>query len=262
MSRRRSTMSPAAKNLIVIGIVAVVVIIGVIGVMLLPGISMPSMPFGKDKEEEQVVEVDNVSSDISAKLGQGTALSFGAPASSNKPVIAVVGDPEVLSRSGKIINGKPSDLMNAINRSQVTFYYYPVSETKKTSTDSITRASICRIGAEKTSTGIFTLTGIVSNGDKMTGSEDVKKVSSMMKMSKDVKCPVKTNQASTQTALNAEFFAEHFGLGRDGNGNTAIVVDDEVITNPDALPDDWAKQVLNGIPLREIVGADGASDNN
>ena len=258
MSRRKSSTfsQPWMKNsLVILAIIAVVA--GVVFALLQTGIkdSLPFVNASKNEEEqEELAPPENVSSDIVSRLSEGTALVFGAEPEPGKPVVSIVGDPEELSRSSYIINGKPSDFMNAINENKLTFYYYPVGkEGKQTSTDSITRASVCRIGAEKTTTGIFTLTGIVNTGDKVEGNEEVAKVSSMMGMAEDVKCPVSTNEASTQTSANAEFFAEHFGLGREGKGDTAIVVGDEVITNPKNLPADWTKMVLDGKPLREII---------
>ena len=258
MSRRKSSTfsQPWVKNILVILVVIIVAAGGVFA--LLQSSLKDSLPFigasASEEEEEELLPPENVSSDIVSRLSEGTALLFGATPEPGKPVVSIVGDPEELSRSSYIVNGKPSDFMNAVNESKLTFYYYPVGkEGRQTSTDSITRASVCRIGAEKTTTGIFTLTGIVSTGDKVEGSEDVAKVSSMMGMAEDVKCPVSTNEASTQTSANADFFAEHFGLGREGKGDTAIVVGDEVITHPENLPANWAEMVLEGKPLREII---------
>lgn len=202
-----------------------------------------------EKEKPQ-----EVSQGILDKMKQGTALSFGAQSQGKHPVIAVVGDTAKLSRSQNIVQGKPSELLNAIRKQQVSMYVYPVSHDKPVATDSVTRAAICRIGAEKTPSGIFTLNSIVSIGDKLSGNEDVKKVSSMMKMSANVKCPVKTNEAASQTSTNAEFFQEHFGLGRDDKGDTAVIVGNEYITHIDQLPHDWVKQVIQGKALHDIMG--------
>lgn len=261
MSRRRSTTGlsqPWVKNTIAVVIVGLIVaLVGglLLKTPLLSGVkdSLPSFSANKE-EEEEVKAPENVSTDILARLSEGTALIFGAKPDPSKPVVSIVGDPAALSRSSHIVNGKPSDFMNAVKDKKITFYYYPVgNDDKKVSTDSITRASVCRIGAEKTTSGIFTLTGIVNTGDKVTGEEDVKNVSKMMGMSEDVKCPTKTNEAATQTTTNGEFFAEHFGIGREDNGEVAIVVGDEVITHPESLPANWVHLMLAGKPLREIV---------
>lgn len=271
MSRRRKTTGmsqPWVKNtLVVLIIIALVALAGffLLKTPILSGVkdSLPSFSSSKEDDEKQVQAPDNVSTDILERLSEGTALVFGANPDPAKPVVSIVGDPSVLSRESQIVNGKPSDFMNAVNHNKITVYYYPVGkEDKELSTDSITRASICRIGAEKTKTGIFTLTGIVNTGDKVSGNEDVKKVSKMMGMAKNVKCPVSTNEAATQTATNGEFFAEHFGLGREGNGDTAVVVGDEVITHPEDLPANWAKLMLSGKPLREIVMPADKVENN
>lgn len=224
--------------------------------------SLPTFSNEENAAEEQVQAPENVSTDILDRLGEGTALIFGAKPDPAKPVVSIIGDPSALSRSSYIVNGKPSEFINAVKDRKITFYYYPVGdEEKKVSTDSITRASICRIGAERTQSGFFTLIGIVNLGDKVNGNEDVKEVSKMMGMSEDVKCPKSTNEASTQTSANGEFFAEHFGTGREGNGDVAIVVGDEVITHPENLPANWVQLMLAGKPLREIVMPADKVDN-
>lgn len=262
MSRRKSSNAFSqqwAKNSLAIALVIVLLAVAVLIFSKTPIMSgvtstLPSFSSSDKEEQQEVMPPENVSTDMLAKLSEGTALIFGAKPDPGKPVVSIIGDPAELSRASYIVNGKPSGFLNAINENKATLYYYPVgTEDKKVSTDSITRASVCRIGAEKTPTGIFTLTGIVNTGDKVTGSETVEKVSEMMGMSKDVQCPVSTNEASTQTTTNGEFFAEHFGLGRDGNGSTAIVVGDEVITHPENLPANWSQLMLAGKPLREII---------
>ena len=262
MSRRKripALSQPWVKNTLVVAIIVIFVV--VCGVFLAKGTSLSSakdsLPFVSshdESEDNQDKSPDNVSTDITERLSEGTALVFGAKPNPSKPVVSIVGDPSILSRKAQIVDGKPSKFMNAVNHNKITVYYYPVGkEDKKLSTDSITRASICRIGAEKTKTGIFTLTGIVNTGDKVKGDEKVGKVSKMMGMSSGVKCPTSTNEASTQTVANGEFFAEHFGLGRDGNGDSAVVVGDEVTTHPEYLPDNWVETMISGKPLREII---------
>ena len=252
-SRRRGvSITPSLVSSIIIGICMVVIVAGIVVAANVTGVFG-----GKDdanaQQEQPIVATQDMSADIAEKITQGTALTFGSPHSPAKPMIAVVGDPEELSRAKHIVNGKPSDFLNAVKDSKVSFFYYPVSEDKELSTDSLTRAAICRLGGENTKSGIFTLNSIVKAGDKLTGNENVKKVSAMMGIKKGAQCPTKTNEAASQTSLNADFFREHFNLGRGNNGKVAVVVDNKYTTHADRLPGNWVERIIGGETLDDIL---------
>lgn len=260
MARRRKSDSDQWMKIGIISAVAVVVIAAIVSLFVFTPLAKNTGEFfsnmfssKENEEEDQHVDYQDVSIDTMGRMTKGTILEFGAAAGSSKPQVVFIGDPENLSRSKKIVNGKPSKLLNAVKDRELTLYVYPRSSAPNRSTaiESVTKAASCRINAESTKSGIFTINGIVRVGDKLNGSENIKTVSSAMGMKKSALCSSSAQTAATSTLNNARHFAEQFQTDKP-----SLIVGGQLITDVDRLKDNWVELVLAGEPASSLISTD------
>lgn len=248
--RRRESVSPWVK--IVPIILVVLALVGTLGFFAVKT-SMWGLVGGSDDAgaEETTTSVKAVSPDTMRRMKQGTILMFGADATSTNPKIFLIADPADLSRESKIINGKPSKLLTAIQKSQATLYLYPIAKTPERAkgVDSLVKAATCRMGAENTSTGIYTLNGIVKAGSEMSGNENIETMSRIMGMNPNAQCAPSAEDAATRTSNNAIHFAEHFQL----TDPPVLIVGDELANDMSKLEDDWVDEFLEGQPAGQFT---------
>ena len=254
MSRRRRKTIPAAVKYSIIAVISVVVAIGIIMSAVLTnfwGLKDDSDDLG-DSDDQQSETVRTVSSDTMKRMQQGTILTFGADPESTKPKVFIIGDPKDYSRASKLIGEKPSPFLKAVQKGEITAYFYPVSPDKNRSKGigSLIKSSACRIGAEKTKTGIYTLSGIVKAGDKLEGTENVASAAKLMGMSAQSQCAPTAEDAANRTANNGAHFAEHFQL----TGDPVLIAGNEMITNFNDLEDDWVDELIEGQPAGQLIG--------
>lgn len=202
---------------------------------------------GSEETVEEKTTSQEVSVETMDRLSTGTVLSFGNP---EKKHISIIADPGQISRSSGIINGKPSDILTAVNDGDIylNLYLYPSSPERSQAVDSVIKAATCRLGSESSDTGIFTLNGIVKAGAEISGDESIEDVAVMMGMETTSDCPATSNEAALSTANNTQYFMTHFNLDSPG----ALISHGFLITNIEEMNDDWVSRAKEGAPATEL----------
>lgn len=238
-------------------IAVVVLILSLLVWFILARTSMGTKILGKETEKP-VVNVQLASSETMEKLSEGTVLVFGNP---EKKHVSMIIDPEDLTRNSKIINGEPSDFLNAVKDDDIflNLYLKPKDESHEAGTKSLIRAAACNLTTDRSSGSIVTLVKLVNAAEKFEGNEDNSKATEIMNMKKDTKCADSIPESADSTVNNANVFAQEFGV-EDSEKKQAFVSDGQVVDNLDHFKSDWVKDIIKGASLSNLI--DSSADVN
>lgn len=251
MTRRRKQEVVPQWVKIASVIIAIIAILSTVGFFAVKTSLWGLAGSGDSESAPPTISVKAVSSDTMKRMEQGTILMFGADAASTKPKVFLIADPADISRESTIINGKPSKLLTAVQKSEVTLYLYPIAKTpeRATGVESLVKAATCRMGAEKTNTGIYTINGIVKAGSVMKGTESISEMSTLMGMNPNAQCAPSSEGAATSTLNNSIHFAEHFQLVDP----PVLVAGGELVDDISKLKPEWVNELINGNPAGSFV---------
>lgn len=206
-------------------------------------------PKVNDSASERIIDV---SSETESRMGEGTILTFGSSDPQAKK-ITIFASPKDLSRDGRVVSGKPSDLLNAVKDKKITLNLYlePSSDEDSKGTDSMIKSASCRIVQDKSPGAIYTLSGIVSASGNFVGNESTVDIAKKMNMKSDTKCPKTSGDAASSTANNAMHFKTQYKLSKP----ELIVSGGAGITEFSRLSDNWVEKALDGKPANDFISS-------
>lgn len=254
MTVRRDWNDIIKKGSIILG---VVLVLSLLIWFILAKTSMGTKILGKETEKP-VVNVQLVSSDTMEKLSEGTVLVFGNP---EKKHVSMIVDPSDLSRDSKIINGEPSDFLNAVKDEDIflNLYLKPKDETREAGTKSLIRAAACNLSTDKSPGSIVTLVKLVNAAEKFEGTEDNARATEIMNMKKDTKCAESIPESADSTMNNENIFSQEFDI-EENDKKQAFISDGQAIDNLDHFKTDWVKDIVKGASLSNLI--DNSADVN
>lgn len=254
MTVRRDWNDIIKKGSIILG---AVLVLSLLIWFILAKTSMGTKILGKETEKP-VVNVQLVSSDTMEKLSEGTVLVFGNP---EKKHVSMIVDPSDLSRDSKIINGEPSDFLNAVKDEDIflNLYLKPKDETREAGTKSLIRAAACNLSTDKSPGSIVTLVKLVNAAEKFEGTEDNARATEIMNMKKDTKCAESIPESADSTMNNGNIFSQEFDI-EENDKKQAFISDGQAIDNLDHFKTDWVKDIVKGASLSNLI--DNSADVN
>jgi len=205
---------------------------------------------GKETEKP-TVNVQLASSDTMKKLSEGSVLVFGNP---ERKHVSLIVDPQDLSRDSSIIDGKPSDFLNAVKNEDIflNLYLLPQEQSHEAGTKSLIRAAACNLTTDKSPGSVVTLVKLVNAADKFNGDEDNSKATELMNMDKDKKCPESIPESADSTVQNGALLAQEFDLD-NSNKHQAFVSDGQVVDSTEHFKTGWVKDLSQGAPLSNLI---------
>ena len=231
-------------------IAIIVLILSLLLWFILARTSVGTKILGKETEKP-VVNVQLASSETMEKLSEGTVLVFGNP---DKKHVSLIIDPKDLTRSSKLIDGEPSDFLNAVKDEDIflNLYLKPKDESHEAGTKSLIREAACNLSTDKSPGSIVTLVKLVNASEKFEGNEDNSKATEIMNMKKDTKCADSIPESADSTVNNGNIFSQEFGI-ENNDKKQAFVSDGQVIDNLDHFKTDWAQDIVKGASLSNLI---------
>lgn len=237
------------RNKIIIAVIVVIVvaIAAILGAFFLAkNNSKPDEP----EDLSQSIEAIDVSNETSQRMADGTILSFGGE-EGQVETVTIIADPSDMSREGNIVNGSPSDLLNAVKSENIrlNLYLSPSEDSHNKGADSMVKAAACAITSDESEGNIQTLFRMVRAAGEFTGDESTAEIANKMKADEDMDCPATSGDAASSTSNNALHFMTQYQMSEPN----LVVSNGSGVTDFSRLTSDWVEKALNGDSAEDFV---------
>lgn len=252
----------SVKSVLIYSLIAIlaVFLIGFTGYTVVTKTHVMDNIASKFNKDENIVHVDNVSTENMNRLKEGTTLSFGSP---DEPFVNLIVTPKDLSRENALIGDKPSALLNAVKDKKILLNIYLVNDEGEPDPgiNNIMRAASCNTFRDETPGKIATLSRIVENVDTINLTDDYSTIAKKMgiddniieECEKDENRSKSINNSAVTTENNTMYFMQQFGIvGKP----SYIIVNGQSADRLDVFTDDWVDSVIDKKPIMSMFKDD------